>query len=291
MLAAIVCLGHPHHLPLPGLSPVPAPLAALLSAHVPLPPVFSSRQVSSPARTRTAPLCRDTHTHALGCISEVSHLDISPFPARPGTQREANPALAYLPSAPGLNRGQQPCVGSRGCESAERCQCQGCMLRLSAAPAASPPPAPRCCVAMRSHPREEQHLCPQQEVPLAPHAGGGTRTTPRPLELPWRSAPRRGGRGVEMQRQTRAREEETKHTWREKVGGEGKRRGGVFPLAHKRSRGLTSGDLPRAAGLGHASRRLPTSPRRFLGVTALILGYIRPCVCVLENARHIHLVS
>lgn len=120
---------------------------------------------------------------------------------------------------------------------------------------------------------------------------GGTRTTPRPLELPWRSAPRRGGRGVEMQRQTRAREEETKHTWREKVGGEGKRRGGVFPLAHKRSRGLTSGDLPRAAGLGHASRRLPTSPRRFLGVTALILGYIRPCVCVLENARHIHLVS
>lgn len=95
-----------------------------------------------------------------------------------------------------------------------------------------------------------------------------------------------------MQRQTRAREEETKHTWREKVGGGGRKKGGgVFPLAHKRSRGLTSGDLPRAAGLGHASRRLPMSPRRFLGVTALILGYIRLCVCVLENARHIHLVS
>lgn len=124
------------------------------------------------ACTHTDSTAVQGHTHALGCISEVSHLDISPFPARPGTQREANPALAYLPSAPGLNRGQQPCVGSRGCESAERCQCQGCMLRLSAAPAASPPPAPRCCVAMRSHPREEQHLCPQQEVPLAPHAGG-----------------------------------------------------------------------------------------------------------------------
>lgn len=78
----------------------------------------------------------------------------------------------------------------------------------------------------------------------------------------------------------------------EREGGGGrKKEGGLFPLAHKRSRGLTSGDLPRAAGLGHASRRLPMSPRRFLGVTALILGYIRPCVCVLENARHIHLVS
>lgn len=124
----------------------------------------------------------------------------------------------------------------------------------------------RCCVAMRSHHRQ-QHLAepPPKERPLTRQkAAGNTRTSPQrvPGSFFWRARP-----GMDP---GEGREKSGRCEGKARTGGGGdkihmerggKEKGGGEMCKHtERRRGLTSGDLTRAAGLRHASPCPPASP-------------------------------
>lgn len=134
------------------------------------------------------------------------------------------------------------------------------MLRLSTA-ASPPPPPPRllCCYAITSPPAASRRAS-KRDLPLARQkAAGKARTSPPSAfgELGRRWIRSTGGRRVEMPKagtHGRRRRQNTHGERGERKG----RRGDV--QTHRKSRGLTSGDLTRAAGLSHAWHCPPTSP-------------------------------
>lgn len=154
------------------------------------------------------------------------------------------------------------------------------MLRLSAAPAASPPPAPRCCVAMRSHPREEQHLCPHQEVPLALHAGGN-KDDPAPLGGPLAIGPKeRRERSGDAKADTSAGGGDKTHMEREGWGGGKEKRGGCISTSTQKE---PWADLRGPATGCWARTRFPTladvSPPLFGSDSSHFRLYTAVCVC------------